>query len=179
MDALKKVFICSSGLQHKLFVQNLENRWSSVFLNHVDSMLIIFERDTLPLYTLLLVLFLLQSKHVLVELLLKLLVCIVDAQLLEWILSKDLESKNIEQAYESQLVLFSVGFGFSRCGILYRYRQVNLLDNPAEDSSVEMFAEWVSSLVCLIDGQGAIENFFADYLSLGGQRADKFCKINA
>jgi len=66
-----------------LFVQNLENRWSSIFFNHVDSMLVIFERDTLPLYTLLLVLFLLQSKHVLVELLLKLFVCIVDAQLLE------------------------------------------------------------------------------------------------
>ena len=58
-------------------------------------MLVIFERDTLPLDALLLIFFLLKREHVLIELLLKLLICVVDAQLFERILCEDLETKDI------------------------------------------------------------------------------------
>ena len=66
-------------------------------------MLVVFERDALPLNALLLVLFLLESEHVLVELLLKLLVRVVDAQLLERVLREDLETKDIKQSDEREL----------------------------------------------------------------------------
>lgn len=58
-------------------------------------MLVIFERDALPLDALLLILFLLKREHVLIELLLKLLICVVDAQLFKRILCEDLETKDI------------------------------------------------------------------------------------
>ena len=67
-------------------------------------MLVVFERDALPLDAFLLVLFLLQREHVLIELLLKLLICVVDAQLFERILGEDLETKNIKQADKRKLV---------------------------------------------------------------------------
>ena len=66
-------------------------------------MLVVFERDALPLNALLLVLFLLESEHVLVELLLKLLVRVVDAELLERVLREDLETKDIKQSDEREL----------------------------------------------------------------------------
>ena len=58
-------------------------------------MLVVFERDALPLYALLLVLFLLESEHVLVELLLELLVGVVDAELLKRVLRENLEPKDV------------------------------------------------------------------------------------
>ena len=58
-------------------------------------MLVIFERDALPLDALLLILFLLKREHVLIELLLKLFICVVDAQLFKRILCEDLETKDI------------------------------------------------------------------------------------
>ena len=67
-------------------------------------MLVVFERDALPLNALLLVLFLLKCKHVLIKLLLKLLICVVDAQLFERILGEDLETKDIKQADKRKLV---------------------------------------------------------------------------
>ena len=67
-------------------------------------MLVVFERDALPLDALLLVLFLLKCKHVLIELLLKLLICVVDTQLLERVLREDLETKDIKQANKRKLV---------------------------------------------------------------------------
>ena len=59
-------------------------------------MLVVFESDALPLDALLLVLLLLQGEHVLVELLLKLLVGVVDAQLLKRVLRENLESKDVQ-----------------------------------------------------------------------------------
>ena len=67
-------------------------------------MLVVFERDALPLDTFLLVLFLLQREHVLIELLLKLLICVVDAQLLERVLREDLKTKDIKQADKRKLI---------------------------------------------------------------------------
>ena len=67
-------------------------------------MLVVFERDALPLDAFLLVLFLLQREHVLIELLLKLLICIVDAQLLERVLREDLKTKDIKQADKRKLI---------------------------------------------------------------------------
>ena len=67
-------------------------------------MLVVFERDALPLDALLLVFFLLKREHVLIELLLKLLICVVDTQLLERVLREDLETKDIKQANKRKLV---------------------------------------------------------------------------
>ena len=67
-------------------------------------MLVVFERDALPLDAFLLVLFLLQREHVLIELLLKLLICVVDAQLLERVLREDLKTKDIKQADKRKLI---------------------------------------------------------------------------
>ena len=66
-------------------------------------MLIVLEWDALPLNALLLVLFLLQSEHVLIELLLKLLVCVVDAELLKGVLIKNLEAEDVKQPDKGKL----------------------------------------------------------------------------
>ena len=70
MDGLKQVGIGATGLKHELFVEELEDRGSPCLLNHVDGVLVVLEGDVFPLDAFLLVLFLLQSEHVLVELLL-------------------------------------------------------------------------------------------------------------
>ena len=59
-------------------------------------MLVVLERDALPLDTLFFISLLLQSEHMLVELLLELLVCIVDAELFKRIFLKDFKAKDVE-----------------------------------------------------------------------------------
>ena len=70
-------------------------------------MLVVLERYRLPLDALMLVFFLLQRKHVLIELLLQFLVGIIDAQLLKGVLLEDFESKDIKEANEGQVVTFT------------------------------------------------------------------------
>ena len=70
-------------------------------------MLVVFEGYRLPLDALMLVFFLLQCEHVLVELLLQFLVGIIDAQLLKGVLLEDFESKDIKQTDEGQVVTFT------------------------------------------------------------------------
>ena len=78
-------------------------------------MLVILKGDTLPLNAFLLVLLLLQSEHMLVELLLQLLIGIIDAELLERVLCKDLESKDIQDTDKCQLTLLAL-LGAGRLG---------------------------------------------------------------
>ena len=66
-------------------------------------MLIIFEGDALPLNAFLLVLFLLKCEHMLIELLLKLLISVVDAELFKRVLRKYLESEDVQKADKGEL----------------------------------------------------------------------------
>ena len=162
VDGLQEVRIRASRLQHELLVEQLEERGRPRLLYHVDSVLVVFERNRLPLDPLLLVLFLLKREHVLVELLLQLLIRVVDRELLERVLGKDLKAKDIEQADEGELTLLlslfgRLGlFGFGGARVLDGDRGVDLLDDPAEHRAVEMLAQRVSGLVCLVDGERAI-----------------------
>ena len=83
VDGLQQVNVCATGLEHELLVEELEDGGCPGFFNHVNGMLVVLKRNALPLNSFLFVLLLLQSEHMLVELLLELLVGIVDAQLLE------------------------------------------------------------------------------------------------
>ena len=78
MDGLKKISVRATRLEHELLVQKLEYWGSPGFFNHIDSVLIVFKRDILPVDTFLFILQLFKSKHVLVKLLLKLFVGIVN-----------------------------------------------------------------------------------------------------
>ena len=94
----------------------------------------------------------------LVELLLQLLIGIIDTELLERILCKDLESKDIQDADKCQLTLLALlgsgRLGFRTTGI-QRDRRVDFLDDPAKNSAVKVLAEGVFGLVCLVYCQGA------------------------
>ena len=116
-------------------------------------MLVVLEWDTLPLDAFLFVLLLLQGEHVLVELLLQLLVGIVNAELFEGVLCKDLESKDIQDADKCQLALLAL-LGAGRLGFcttsVERDRRIDFLDDPAENSAVKVLAEGVFGLVGLV-----------------------------
>ena len=116
MDSLEQVGVGTTGLQHELLVKKLENGRRPCLLNHVYSVLVVLEWDTLPLDAFLFVLLLLQGEHVLVELLLKLLVGVVDAELFEGVLCKDFESKDIQDANKCQLTLLAL-LGAGRLGL--------------------------------------------------------------
>jgi hypothetical protein len=93
--------------------------------------LVIFEVNLFPLNPLFLVLILLKGEHVLVKLLLKLLISVVDTQLLEAIFSKDFKAKYIEETDETLLLCFR------RLSVLrvhvFRNFSINLLDDPREE----------------------------------------------
>ena len=78
-------------------------------------MLVVFKGDTLPFNTFLLVFLLLQSEHMLVELLLQLFIGVVNTELFERVLCKDLESKDIQDADKCQLALLAL-LGAGRLG---------------------------------------------------------------
>ena len=69
-------------------------------------MLVILELDIAPLNSFIDVFFLLQCEHVLVKLLLKLLIRIIDTQLLERVLGENLKAKDVQKSNELHIILF-------------------------------------------------------------------------
>ena len=115
MDCLEQVGVGTAGLQHELLVKKLENGRRPCLLNHVYSVLVVLEWDTLPLNTFLFILLLLQSEHVLVELLLQLLIGVINTELFKGVLCKDLKSEDIQDADKCQLTLLAF-LGAGRLG---------------------------------------------------------------
>ena len=115
MDCLEQVSVGTTGLQHKLLVKKLKNRGRPSLLYHVYRVLVVLEWDTLPLNTFLFILLLLQSEHVLVELLLQLLIGVVNTELFKGVLCKDLKSEDIQDADKCQLTLLAF-LGAGRLG---------------------------------------------------------------
>lgn len=85
-----------ASLGHDSLLVHERNETSRRALNKIDAGHVVLKLDVAPGDCLLLVLLLLGPKHVLVELLVKLLVGIVDAELLERVLLKHLEPIDVE-----------------------------------------------------------------------------------
>jgi len=139
-------------------------------LYEVDGVLVILEVDSLPFNSFLLILVLLQSEHVLIELLLKLLVGVVNAQLLKTIFGENFKSKDIEEANEAVLLLISAGLCF--IAHVFGDLSVDLLHDPREKSRVQMFGQSISGLVGLLEGQINVNNVFANGLAFLGHGVD-------
>lgn len=133
-------------------------------------MLVVFELDVLPLDSFLLVLHLFECEHVLVELLLQFLVCVVDAQLFERVFLENLEAKDVKQTDESKLcflvfrILAPSWFCFRLLWLLLLHRDggVDFLNDPAENRPIQVLGEGVAGLVCLIDCQRRVDCLLAN-----------------
>ena len=107
INSVEEVHVRTALHQHELLVEELEDARRASFLNHVDGVLVVLERNALPLDTLSLILLLLESEHVLVELLLQFLVRIINTELLKRVLCENLETEDVKQADERKLALLS------------------------------------------------------------------------
>ena len=81
--------------EHTFFIQHLKYRLAFWVLNQLDTLKIVYKLNVLPLDLFFAVFVLLHSKHMRIELVLKLLICIVNAKLFKTIALKDLKPKNI------------------------------------------------------------------------------------
>jgi hypothetical protein len=72
-----------SAIEHLFFIDQLEHRGCLLVLYQINTELIVNVVDVLPRDLLLFVFILLHRKHVRVELMLQLLICVVDAELLK------------------------------------------------------------------------------------------------
>lgn len=68
-------------------------------------MLVVLELDITPLDSFIDVFFLLQCEHVLVELLLKLFICVIDTQLLKRVLGENFEAKDVKKSNKLNILL--------------------------------------------------------------------------
>lgn len=81
-----------------------------------------------------------------VEELVKLLICVVDAQLLKRVEMKVLKAKDVENADEASRV-------FSRIGTF-----VNVIDEPGKSSRVQSFGHRMSIFFCLVEFEWNFRN---------------------
>ena len=88
-------FLVCAPVDNALFVQYLKDT-STGLVDEVKHVLIVGEGDELPENSLTFILLLFQFKHKLVKLLLKRLICVVDAELLKCIYFECLKAKNIK-----------------------------------------------------------------------------------
>ena len=133
---VEEFYVSTTSSHSKLVVQQLKDWWISRIFDHVDRVLVIFECDTAPFDTFIHILFLLKSKHMLVELLLQLFICVVNAQLLKRIRCKYFEAKNIKKSDELQIIFLWLCLR----GPLHWYGSIDFLYNPRKDIAVELFA---------------------------------------
>jgi hypothetical protein len=117
--------VISSAGEHRLLIKQSKDTGRGLLLDKVDNGLTIeTEIDEVPLDLLTHVLLLLQLEHVVVEELLKLLVSVVDAKLLEAVVLEDLETGDIEHTDEEGTTRLSHGV-------------IDLLDQPQEKTVVD------------------------------------------
>ena len=125
-----------------LFVKQV-NHSARLLLDEVEDVLVVHEIDVRPLDFLLLVLLLLLLEDLLVEVLLELLICEVDAELLKVVLLELLETVDVQNAH-SELA----------CGVLAD-GGVDLVHEPVEELGVDRFRERVPAVGRCCGTQGA------------------------
>ena len=127
--------IVVAALHHKLFFHNLEEWLLAPRLKHIDTPLVVWElyRGYLLVRQLSCIHLGCQFEYMMVELLLKLLVCIVDAELFKWVSSIcGLKSEDIKEANRRQigriLVSFSARYSNSFVHSLYNLVKKSRID---------------------------------------------------
>jgi hypothetical protein len=105
-------------------------------LDQITANLVVEEIDVLPLDALLVVLLLFGLERELDENLLQTLVDIVDAELLETVLAKDLKAVDIENAHHQAVVV-----------VLPAQRFVHTSDDPVETTRIQSFRERIARVV--------------------------------
>ena len=98
-----------SSIEHAFFIKEFEQGRSLDVLKEINAILVIHKWNLVPLNIFFFVLLLLQSEHMLIELLLKLLISIVNAKLFKGIVLENFKSKNIKKSNEFQFLIL---FGF-------------------------------------------------------------------
>jgi hypothetical protein len=106
--------------------------------------LVVLKLDILPSDVLFDILLLLHLEHLLVKNLLQFFVCVVDTELFKGIILEYFKAKYVKQADKHQIFIFVL---LLHHGLRLRTnRYVHLLDNPVEQTPIEMLSQCVSSL---------------------------------
>ena len=144
VEVFQEFGVVARRLEHKLLIEKFEDGRRFLALDQVDGRLVVLELDVLPADSFVRILLLLHLKHLLVEDGLEFLVCVVYAQLLERIMLKVLEPKNVEQPDKQQLLR---RLAFPHNGVVY------FAHDPVEQLSVQMLCYRVPCEVRLLKGQ--------------------------
>mmetsp|Transcript_6207 Transcript_6207/g.11770 ORF Transcript_6207/g.11770 Transcript_6207/m.11770 type:complete len:328 (-) Transcript_6207:1073-2056(-) len=134
LETLCKVIIAAIW-QNKLFIKHRKDPFRS-FLDKIDTLLVVSKVDSFHADILLGIRLLLENENVLVEMLLKFLVGIIDAQLLEAVLLEALEPKNIQDTNHAS-TLEKIVFHF--------HGEIAVVDDKIKNFGIQETSKGVSS----------------------------------